>query len=475
MPLILPGNVASATASTGFNVDNSCRFNKADSAHMQKTLGSGNTDVFTISMWVKRGVLGEHHLFRSYAASDDFCCARFEGSDVLKFYQTAGTTFNLTTTQVFRDTGAWYHIMYSVDTGQVTAGNRIKLYVNGTQVTSFSTETQPDQNDDVAINTTSHVLYVGSDQVPSTYFDGYMAEVVFLDGTAAANTDLGEFDSDSPTIWKPVDPSGLTFGTSGFYLDFKDSANLGNDANGGTDLAETNLAATDQTTDTPTNNFCTLNPLSTTSYTTLSEGNTLAFGNTSTNLGIGYGTIAPNGGKWYMEIKVTTGSSVNYPRIAMQQVDELPYGTVVIGGVEPGIASAGSGWYSQNNMKYTNATLTNPWVSSAWVTGDIISMAFDCDNGAAYVGLNDTWEDSGDPSSGASKTGAFCTWTPGDRSGIAPCTMNYNGSYSSWNFGNPAYANSSDAADGNGYGAFEYAPPSGYLALCTKNLGSDGG
>ena len=473
--IIVPANTLAAG---GFSVDNSCRFNKADSAHMQKTLGSGNTDVFTISMWVKRGVLGEQHLFRSYAASDDFCACRFEGSNVLKFYQTSGG-FNLTTNQVFRDVGAWYHIMYSVDTGQGTAGNRVKLYVNGTRVTSFSTETQPDEDSNIAINTTNHVLYVGSDHAPSTYFDGYMAEVVFLDGTAAANTDLGEFDSDSPTIWKPVDPSALTFGTSGFYLDFKDSANLGNDANGGTDLAETNFAAADQATDTPTNNFCVMNPLD--NYFaagTFSEGNCKVVTNAS-NTTWGTSTFGLSAGKWYFEVKFegTLGGGEN-AGIVDRVTGATSQKAYNASGGKNAVWRSGGDLYVDDS----NDTDFTPGGGDLWASDDILGVFLDLDNNKIYCAINGSIIISG---AGADITAVASTLN--NAYFIIAGDSNTASTNFEFNFGGcSAFAISSAVSDSNGYGNFEFSPNQGgasnfdsaaknFLAICTKNLGSDGG
>ena len=146
----------------------------------------------------------------------------------------------------------------------------------------------------------------------NNFADLYLSEVVFIDGSSLAPTSFGEFDEDSPTIWKPIDVSGLTFGNNGFYLDFEDSSNLGNDANGGTDFTENNLAATDQTTDTPENNFATLNFLDTYyAQGTLSEGNCKYVG-VSGKYDFVMSTIMPTAGKWYCEDKYTAGDSVQW-------------------------------------------------------------------------------------------------------------------------------------------------------------------
>jgi len=476
---------ANSAADTAFSVDNSCRFNDDDGAYMHKTVSAPtNGKIFTFSFWFKLG---------SSATSQYIISSCTAGSPVaytsIVVMQTAthnnvmriecgsveGNAIDLKTNQSFRDPSAWMHVCLAIDTSQSTAGNRDKLYINGTQVTSFATETHSTQNDTWDINADGNKFEISSYgcDTPGYYFDGYLAEVCFVDGQQLSPTSFGEFDSDSPTIWKPIDVSGLTFGNNGFYLDFEDSSNLGNDKNGGTDLTEVNLAATDQSTDTPTNSFCTMNPLATSSYTTLSEGNLLSTGGSSDESG-SYGTMAANNGKWYAEFKATVGSSSAYPWICVSHVDGSEYGRLETGGGgTPGNGSTASGCYRADGGKRSNSSTSSSW-GDTFDDDDIIGLAIDCDNGAAYAAKNGTWQNSGDPTSGASKTGALVTWTPANEDAAVFADTQYNASSSNWNFGSPAYANSSDAADANGYGKFEYAPPTGYYALCTKNLAEFG-
>jgi hypothetical protein len=178
----------------------------------------------------------------------------------------------LVTTPVYRDVSAWYHVVVAVDTTQATSSNRVKLYVNGVQVTSFDNEIYPSLNFDTAVNNTvAH--YIGDHPALGYYYDGYMAEVNLIDGQQLDHTDFGEFDEDSG-IWKPIAYTG-TYGTNGFFLEFKDSSALGDDTSGeGNDFTVNNLTSIDQTTDTPTNNFATMNPLNyTPSAITYTEGN----------------------------------------------------------------------------------------------------------------------------------------------------------------------------------------------------------
>jgi len=471
LTIIIPANSA---ADTAYDVDNSCRFNNGDGAYMHKTPGSnGNAKTWTLSFWWKRGVLstGDQSPFIAHEDGGNYVWLRIDSGDKLDFlgYESAGgADFNFETTQVFRDPSAWQHIVVAFDTTQGTEGNRVKIYVNGTQVTSFGAASYPTLNyDSVANQTTSvHVVGVG-DSGPSyvkaaNHFDGYLAEVCWVDGTAYAASDFGEFDEDSPTIWKPIDVSGLTFGTNGFYCDFEDSANLGNDANGGTDLTEVNLAATDQSSDTPTLNYPTFNPLIKGNVaTTLSEGNLKGvFGSGWSWLPATFGV---QNGKWYWEAKVSATNDANlFIGITTEDQDwddATPYD------------EAGTILYFADGRKSVDGTDTESHFAS-YTTNDIIGVALDLDSGTRtitfYKNNSVTPASSSAVTITSNFTGKF----------IMPVFVgNSSSAAANWelNFGSPPYANTSDAADANGYGAFEFAPPSGYIALNSKNLGSDGG
>jgi hypothetical protein len=262
MPLILGANTLSAG---GYEIDNSLRFNSGSSDYLERTPASAsNRKTFTLSFWIKRSKLGdEEFIFYAKDTGDNDTRIYFETDNTLKYSSQISNVNNtrLNTTQVFRDISAWYHIVYAIDTTQATSSNRAKLYVNGTQVTAFATATYPSQNTDTFVNDdVLHTIGRRSDGA-SNYFNGYMSEINLIDGQALDPTSFGEFDEDTG-IWKPINVSGLTFGTNGFYLEFKDSSALGDDTSGnGNDFTVNNLTSIDQTTDTPTNNFATMNPL----------------------------------------------------------------------------------------------------------------------------------------------------------------------------------------------------------------------
>ena len=465
-----------------YEVANSCRFNRADSAYMSKTPSSGGSDtIATFSAWVKRAATEEYNgIFTSYSSTTNYFEINFESSgDCLEVRGEFSDSFVLRkiTNRKFRDPSAWYHICVIIDTTDGTAEDRVKIYVNGVRETSFSTNTNPGSSQDLKLNNTGYEHRVGRDEWSSpNYFNGYMAEVHWIDGTAKAVTDFGEFDSDSPTIWKPKEYTGGSYGTNGFYLDFADSGNLGDDESGNTlDLAETNLAAADQATDTPTNNFCTMNPLILGSGTTLSEGNLQLTPSTNNT---GFHSVATMGvatGKWYWEAKLVSGTKGAFGIIfdgssgnvfEHQRNNNMPGNLANGWGYKPG--NSGNVEASGSDITFSGDTATS---------SNVLGFAMDLDNDALYIHKDGTYMNSGNATSGASKTGAidisggaagFVFPSYGDTDTAASPSAAYN-------FGGcPAFSISSGNSDANGYGNFEYAVPSGYYAICSKNLAEFG-
>ena len=478
LPTIPSGNVASALGG-GYEVANSCRFNFGDSPKLSKSVSSGSGSTkFTFSCWFKTTTVNSSYgrlLWNGDSGGSYETHVTLYADGRLAVYWNNGSdgARSWLTNRKLLDPAAWYHLAVIYDSTDSTAGDRLQIWINGVRETSFSESTNPGSNEVINVFK-ADVLSIGREVTSADRFsfDGYLAEVCVIDGTDYPATSFGEFSETSPTIWKPKDVSSLTFGTNGFYLDFEDSANLGNDANGGTDLDESNIAATDQCVDSPTNNFCTMNPLNISSYGTLSEGNCLITGNSSSDTGNVASTMAASAGKWYAECKVG-GKTGDYPRPGFQHTNGTNYGRQVNGtdGGAGGLTDSG-GVYAADGDKFVSDTLST--YGASFADNNIVNLAIDCDNGAAYVGVNGTWSNSSDPTSGASKTGAILTWTPADVTETGFAAVTYNSSNLSFNFGNPAYANSSDAADANGYGKFEYAPPTGFYALCTKNLAEFG-
>ena len=464
---ILPAN----TLSSGYDVANSLRFNDGSSDYLNRTCGAGSRQTWTLSMWVKRGTLvTDQSLFSTYVhANDEFKINFYDTDKVgMRFYN--GSEFQLEPNRLFRDTSAWYHLVFVADTTNGTEGNRFRIYVNGTEETSFAAEDQPSQNLQMSIND-SNVQQIGRKQT-SAYFDGYMAEVVFIDGSALTAASFGEFDEDSPTIWKPKAVSGLTFGTNGFYLDFENSGNLGADASGEShNWTANNFTAIDQSTDTCTNNFATMNPLDNYRQAhAFSDGNLTV---TTTNGSQSYSTssILLTSGKWYVECKPVSGGSEPEIGIANKMVllnagnnAQVSYNA---NGYGYRASDPGTVWY--NGEYVTNSLVT-------YANGDIIGIALDLDNNKLYFSKNGTFANSQDPTDGTNAVSIIDPASTEIGGYVFSCneTFNDQNKVFSWNFGSPPYAISSGNTDGNGHGNFEYAVPSGYLALCTKNLAENG-
>jgi len=495
MPLILSGNVASATADAGYTVANSCRFNSADSAYLKRTQGTPTSDqIGTISFWFKRSSLGDSVLYNNYVSGvpqEEFCYLDFRNDDELRFACDDPGTFNRTTQdRYFRDQSAWMHFVGTIDTTQGAEADRVKLYINGEQITSTWREaTMPSQNDTINLFTASAadgnrigVHYNGSGYY--NYFNGYMSEFVYCDGQAYAASSFGEFDEDSPTIWKPKDVSGLTFGDEGFYLSFSDSADLGADSSGNSnDFTAVNLAAADQATDTPTNNFATLNPVDAhTTSPTFAEGNLDFHAPSGTAFTPSRATIAVSKGKWYVEFKATTASATLGACSTQSPMDDHMRDSSDVRSI---YRLTGGYWYGQNNGGAIDDQGDN---SETFTDDDICMCALDMDNGYFYFGINGTWVNGQDGSTTGDPAGNNGGSGGAGNPSSQLLTNQHDGVYTFFamdgstagtgqlqaNFGNPPYTISSGNADADGYGNFEYAPPSGFYALCTKNLAEYG-
>ena len=483
MSLIIPAN--SASAAGGYAVDNSCRFN-GTAAYLNRTQGtSTNLTKFAWSGWIKRSKLAADQVVTmNYASASNYGYFYFRGTDDLRIFDRgAGGDTVAISDMLFRDISAWYHIALIIDTTQATNTNRLKLYVNGI-LQGLNGVTYPAENASLGwkVANTSNTFLMRANSADS-YVGGYLAEVAYVDGTANAITDFGEFDEDSG-IWKPIDVSGLTFGNEGYYLDFQDSANLGNDVTGGTDFTENSLAAIDQTTDTPTNNFITLNPLITLTSRTdnqvYSEGNTIVIPNSTDNYGTAFGTFGATRGKWYWEAQIIwngTSNNANFPKQIGFMREDYAFNKSYLGQNDDqtwGVAFhdlGTDGWGLDHNGSFSA-------ISGATTLADdkMVMFALDLDNGKFYMGYDGSWFTSGDPTSGATGTGAIATLDATDLSfTIIPALTNAtNTTYYKMNFGNPAYAIASSNTDGDGFGNFEFAVPSGYFSWCTKNLAEYG-
>ena len=450
MPLILGANSVS-----GYTVKNSLRFNAGSSDYLNRT-PSSTTDrqKATLSFWTKycddtSGNIGRLFNFGLYPNGTliYFGDGAYKGKLLIDSYVSTSATVGLVTTQLFRDYSAWYHIVVAFDTTQATASNRVKLYVNGTQVTTFDASVYPSQNENLFFNFSSSTYQIGKNHQPA-YFSGYLAETYMIDGQQLTPSSFGETDTLSG-IWIPKSYTG-SYGTNGFFLKFANSASLGTDSSGnGNTFTVNNLTSVDQSTDTPTNNFATFLTLNdwngkSSSQPTISEGN-LKFSGSGGWIGEQVSSIAMSTGKWYWEITSTTVGLSN-----------LTFGIVNTNNINEIGTRTGSYGYASSGEKWNGAT--NTAYGATWTANDVIGVAFDATNGTLAFYKNGT-------SQGTAFTGITST-------SYNAWFMTYN-SVGTVNFGSPVVS-SNGYTDGAGFGNFSYAVPSGYYALCTKNLANFG-
>lgn len=442
----------------GYQIPNSLRFNSGSSDHLSRTPASaGNRKTWTWSCWIKRSAVGSNNCILN-GGGNGFLLV-LQSSNVLEIYNFSGSyQLQLITNQLFRDTSAWYHIVFVLDTTQATDTNRAKVYLNGSQITSFSTATYPSQNADLLLNN-NNANYIGTYDASGQYFGGYMSEINFIDGQALTPSSFGETDA-TTGIWIPKAYTG-SFGTNGFYLKFQDSSALGDDTSGnGNDFTVNNLTSIDQSYDSPTNNFATLSPLVLNSGT-ISQGNLRYTGAGVDPSDNSPSTIGVNSGKWYAEFKLVTADNLNGCGVCEE--DDAYFST------SSNLNTVGYG-YITDGAAFTNGVQTTSY-GSTYTTGDIIGVALDMNNGFVYFSKNGTFQNSGVPTSGASGTGAL-TLADKSKAHFFIVGDSYFLATNVWeaNFGYPPFTISSGNADANGFGNFEYAVPSGYYALCTKNL-----
>ena len=489
MSLIIPAN--SAAVSGSFAVDNSLVFNGPDSANMTRSASGSSATKSTFSFWVKRTKLADTQIIHNfYSASNTYNKLYFDGNDqfIMKQQVSGSTQIQIMPSMMFKDTSAWYHIVYIVDPTESTEANRVKVYVNGVQITSFGTSTYPAEDAAVRVE---YNQFIGREYSGDTkFFNGYLAEFVFLDGVAASIGDLGKFDEDSG-IWTPINVSGLTFGSRGFYLDFEDSSALGNDAVGSNNFTANNLAAGDQSTDTCTNNYNVLTPANKHGSHTLSEGNTRFTGDTGYNhQGTTFGV---NKGKWYVEIKhAQTRSKV----FMLSLYDVL--NTIYTRGDNNWFIKANglTTFYIQLQntnhastrdytfRKYVGTTQTTVTSTGGNLSGlpvGILGVYIDMDNKRIHFYNNGSALDGHNAASSTAGLGAIPagTYALGLTDVRSPDGGDDGVLLMDWNFGSPNPNNipSSGNTDANGYGNFEYSPTVGgvdYYAMNTKNLAEFG-
>ena len=497
MPTILGAN----TADDSYEVSNSLRFKRGDDPNLEKTFSGSPTSTTkcTISFWTKLADPSDtnaKNIFSAIKSGSNEDCIKFMGvnNGILNnlefvFNNTSAGSMMLsngTSNFVkFRDVSAWYHIVVAIDSTQGTASNRIKVYVNGTQ---FDVELRIDggsQTDDVPLtqNYDLGFLTASKHQIGENvdgsgeHYDGYLSEFYFVDGQQYAPTVFAETDSNG--VWIPKDAKDdISFGNYGFYLEFKQTGTSANSSGMGADTSGNDnhfsaggLNDRDVVVDTPTNNFMVMNPLFTNSRGSFTEGNCQVTTSVQGSVPYGqveFGNFFVNKGKWYYEAVPSSVGSGGTMAIGWNERAES--GAYING--HNNLGSSGNAWYGSTNgeIRVGSSSGTN---TTSYTDDDIIGVAIDLDNNKIHFHKNGSYQRSSDPANntgGDSLSSSYNNyWTPwmskDDTSNN--CTVKFN-------FGNPVTTISSGNSDANGYGNFEYAVPSGYFSLCTKNLAEFG-
>ena len=454
------------------------------STYLTRTESSGNRKTGTLSFWVKRNGLGNgslnQYVYSNWNVSVGGYLSglvQFSSADSFEFsnYQESGTGThtNLLTNKVFRDISAWYHIVVNWDTTQATSSDRYKMYINGVQETSFQTANYPSLNEDLYFNIggASNPVVIGSNYGNSTYFDGSMSHYHFIDGTAYDASAFGEYDANG--VWKINTSPSVTYGNNGFFI-LKNGNSVTDQSGNGNNFTVAGGTLTN-TEDSPSNVFCTINALDNFyPNSTITNGNTTIATATS-NRSYNTGTLSASSGKWYWEVKAVSNvqsSQGCYIGIASTNpITNGVSGTVQTLGYWPYDYS----FVSANGNLLNNNTQTS--YGNSYTDNDIVGVAMDLDNNKLYFSINGVWQNSGDPTSGATGTGAISIQDPsGTVNGVySPGLGDFwvNGFTVSFNFGNGYFGTTAVASAGtnaSGIGIFEYDVPTGYTALSTKGL-----
>jgi hypothetical protein len=463
-------NNSNAISSGGYDINNSLRFRSSASARLSRTFGTAsNYKIQTLSLWVKRGLLSSSATYRLMGGYDGSSSNSTEinfNNDNLRIEFGGAANNALITTQVFRDPSAWYHIVVAIDTTQATAANRVKMYVNGNQITAFGTANYPAQNAVSQLTSANANNSIGAGWSGFEYFDGYMTEINFIDGQALTPSSFGETDTTTGS-WKPKAYTG-TYGTNGFYLKFSDiattsgsNAGLGKDFSGNANYWTTNnISVTSGTTydamiDSPTltsatvANYAVMNPLAADSNATFSNAN-LTIASNAAGEGFIPATIdfdiASSTG-YYFEVTVDSGTA--YCTTGFIPVSKFP-GKMWTGGAYPGQSTYNPGF----EIRFSDGTILQNGGSSAYGSGATAgdTWGFAIKNGKVWARNSSGWFNSGNPVTEANPavTGQTGQWLLGfaERAGAfgAGCTYNF------------------------GQRPFSYTPPTGFVRLNTFNL-----
>tara|TARA_Y100000114_G_C11757508_1_gene327729 strand:- start:1147 stop:2532 length:1386 start_codon:yes stop_codon:yes gene_type:complete len=453
--------VVGGTQSTGYDVANGFRFNANNSSHFTRSYSAtGNRKKFTISVWVKRSALGENNAVLSASTTNNFNdkIIGFRSSDAIEVNNIASGSdaVQIITNRLFRDTGAWMHIVLGIDTTQSSIDNGVKLYINGVREDSYDGTPVYTQDATFEIGRDGSTTAIGRQQVNSSqYFDGYIAEMHYVDDAQYDPSYFGETNADG--MWVPKQYTG-GHGTTGFFLEFQQTGTSANSSGKGADTSgndnhfdDNNADTDDIVTDTPTNNFCTGSQHARYINDTNVNYNAGNLYLSSPGVATSYnavGTLGSDSMPYYFEVSLANVDQNSDTRVGVVPVTSLA--NLAINGEHNQVAYRGEG-------TVTSTGETSLSSQGNLSDGTILGVAVDPDN-------NVKWYLNGSLTSTISINSTY----RGPE--YVPYYRHVNSGTSEWNFGNPSFSISSAESDENGFGQFEYAPPSGYYALCTKNL-----
>jgi len=436
-----------------YEISRSLRFNAADQAYLVRAPSTTtNRRTFTWSAWIKRSEITPYQSI--FSANDNTFGIAFGGDQQFQVFFDVGA-YAVNASNLCRDPSAWYHLVVAVDTTQATAANRVKMYINGTQITSFASATYPPQNFDTAVNQASSNHRIGAGPTyAGNFFGGYQTEVYIIDGQQLTPSSFGATDIQTG-VWSPTAFTGGAYGTNGFYVNFSDNSNttattLGKDYSGnGNNFTPTNLSVTaginnDSYVDVPTSyglidtgvggtvrgNYATLNYLNAGNPAFLNNGNLAITNPSDSNWRTGVSTIGVSSGKWYAEVTVTNNNLI----IGLDKASVVFAGTTTFMGGSPtgwGLLATGQ-TYNNSSVQFNNPS---------YIAGDVIGLGLDADTGVLTFYKN-----------GVAASGTVTGLTSG------PYVLGFS-------------ANSSGNGSINyGQRPFAYTAPSGFKALCTQNL-----
>ena len=432
---------------------------------------------WTYSGWVKRCDLGaEIYMFNFYDDANNRGGFRFNTDDTLLYYDRVGgsTVCNKVTNRKFRDTSAWYHVMVAVD--KSVSSPDTKIYVNGVEETSFSTDTDYTQNQSTKINDNDN-LYINSYDGSSDIKSQIQSHVHWVSGYALTPATFGSTDATTGE-WKINTSPSVTYGTNGFFI-LKDGNSV-TDQSGNSNNFTVGAGTLTNTEDCPSNVFATMNSLLPSADALVDHANGMSNGNlhngdqSPNNWNAIGATMGASTGKFYWEFKIegvwgNTSQTSHRHGIANLNT-KLNNNRSSAGDVAWTDDTYAIGYQNSNGVRYNNSvTMTSEF--GTYVANDILMFAMDLTNLKLYFGKNGTWLNSGDPTSGSTGTGAYSIpvagiWCPYSET-------KYGSDKVSWNIGNGVFkvtAISSEGTNASGIGKFEYDVPSGYTALSTKGL-----